>query len=350
MTPSPILGLIFHAIGGFAAGSFYSPAKKIRGWRWESGWMILGLTAWLVTPWVVAFCTVPNLIDVLRSSPSSALGLAFVFGMLWGIGGLTFGLALRYLGVGLGMTIALGYCMTFGTLMPPIVRGEIMGILSTGSGWIILFGVIVSLVGIMLCGFAGMAKERELSAEQKAEDMGEFSFKKGMLVATFSGILSSCMAYGFAAAQPISKLAAEAGTNPLLVNNAALTVILFGGLLTNVTWCFVLNVKNRSFGDYVTGPSSRQICNYILAAMAGFVWYNQFFFYGMGETNMGESFKFSSWTLHMTFIIIFSNLWGVFFREWKGTSARARLYLISGIVVLILSTVIIGYGNMLSVS
>lgn len=346
MTPSPLLGILFHAVGGFAAGSFYTPAKKVKGWHWESGWLVLGVIAWLITPWAVAFYTVPDLINVLRSSPTSALGFAFFFGLLWGIGGLTFGMALRYLGIGLGMTVALGFCMTFGTLLPPIISGEIIGILSTLSGWIVLTGVAASLFGITLCGFAGMAKERELSPEQKSEDMGEFSFKKGMMVATFSGILSSCMAYGFAAGKPIAKLAEEAGTNPLLVNNASLTVILFGGLLTNITWCLVLNAKNRSFHDYHTGPWKRQICNYILAGLAGFIWYNQFFFYGMGEANMGEAFKFSSWSIHMTFIIVFSNLWGIFFHEWKGTSKKARLYLTSGITILILSTIIIGYGNM----
>jgi L-rhamnose-H+ transport protein len=345
MTPSPMLGVIFHAIGGFAAGSFYAPTKKIRGWHWESAWMILGLVAWLITPWTVAFCTVPHLLDVLQSSPPAALFLAFFFGLLWGIGGLTFGLALRYLGVGLGMTVALGFCMAFGTLIPPIASGEIINILQTLSGWVVLFGVGVSLLGIILCGKAGMAKERELTNQQKEESVQEFAFGKGMIVAVVSGILSSCMSYGITAGKPIAHLAAETGANSLLVNNASMAVILFGGLLTNVTWCLVLNFKNRSFNDYRSGPWPQQLCNYLLAAMAGFVWYNQFFFYGMGETNMGDAFKFSSWSIHMAFIIVFSNLWGIFFHEWKGTSRKARWYLTLGIMALILSTIIIGLGN-----
>jgi len=347
MLPNPMLGVVFHAIGGFAAGSFYAPIKKVGGWAWESAWMVLGLAAWLVTPWLVAWLTTPELGSVLRESPSSALLYAYLFGLLWGVGGLTFGLTMRYLGVGLGMAVALGLCMTFGTLVPPIFSGEIGRILSTSSGWTVLGGVATCLLGITICGSAGIRKEGELTDEQKLQAVGEFAIGKGIAVAVVSGILSACFAYALAAGKPIGEVALRHGVDPLLQNNASLAVILAGGLTTNGIWCLVLNFKNRSFGDYVTGPAKRQVFNYFMAALAGFIWYNQFFFYGMGETNMGEQFKFSSWSIHMAFIIVFSNLWGIYFHEWKGTTRRTQVMVWLGITILVASTMVIGLGNYL---
>jgi len=347
MPSNPLLGVIFHAIGGFAAGSFYAPIKKVGGWAWESAWMVLGLSAWLVTPWVVALATTPQLARVLRESPPSALLYAYLFGVLWGIGGLTFGLTMRYLGVGLGVAVALGFCMTFGTLVPPIFDGTIGEIVATTSGRTVLGGIATCLLGIMVCGAAGIRKEGELTTEDKAESVGEFAIGKGLAVAMVSGILSSCFAYALAAGKPIGAVALKYDVNPLLENNASLAIILAGGLTTNAVWCIILNFKNRSFGDYVTGPAWRQAFNYFMSALAGFIWYNQFFFYGMGESKMGDQFKFSSWSIHMAFIIVFSNLWGIYFREWKGTTQVTKLMVWCGIGILLASTVVIGLGNYL---
>lgn len=309
--------------------------------------MVLGLSAWLVTPWVVAWVTTPDLLDVLRESPPSALLYAYAFGVLWGIGGLTFGLTMRYLGVGLGMAVALGLCMTFGTLVPPIVSGEIVSVVSTVSGQTVLGGVGTCLVGIAICGIAGIRKEHELTDEHKRQSVGEFALGKGLVVATISGVLSSCFSYALTLGKPIGAVALQHGVDPLLQNNASLVVILAGGLTTNGIWCLILNFKNRSFGDYVTGPAPRQVFNYFMAALAGFIWYNQFFFYGMGESKMGDQYKYSSWSIHMAFIIVFSNLWGIYFREWKGTSTFTKSMVWLGILILIASTAVIGWGNYL---
>jgi len=348
MTPNPFLGVVLHAVGGFAAGSFYIPFKQVRGWAWESYWLVGGVFSWIVAPLVVAALTVPDLPGLLASAPAVSLGWCFFFGVLWGVGGLTFGLSMRYLGMSLGYAVALGFCATFGTLIPPIFGGEIVGMVASLSGLVTLMGVPVCLVGIALCGQAGMRKEREVSDEQKRASIKEFNLIRGLWVALLAGVMSACMAFAFAAGKPIAEHAMKAGLRPVFQNIPVLVVILAGGFLTNGVWCAILSVRNRTTGDFVKGPSAAGLLsNYIFAAMAGVTWYFQFFFYGMGTTKMGE-YDFSSWTIHMAFIIVFSNIWGLYFREWKGSSRRTHRLVVAGLVVLVASTVVVGLGNYLA--
>ena len=213
--PDPALGVILHAIGGLASASFYLPFRAVKGWSWESYWLVGGIFSWVVAPWLFALVQIPDLRRVLGEAPRSALLWSYLFGVLWGIGGLTFGLTMRYLGIALGMAMALGYCAAFGTLMPPLFRGELEGVARTTAGATVLFGVCVCLAGIIVSGLAGRSKERELTDEQKHAVIHEFSFVKGVFVATVSGILSACMSYGFAAGKPIADLAVRDGAHPL---------------------------------------------------------------------------------------------------------------------------------------
>jgi L-rhamnose-H+ transport protein len=348
MLSNPAQGVLLHAIGGFAAGSFYAPLKKVQRWSWESFWLVMGLAAWLAAPWGVALITTADLFGVLAASPSRSWAYCLLFGLLWGLGNLTFGLSVRYLGMALGYSVALGFCMTFGTLVPPIAQGELTNILGTTSGIVILGGVVLCLAGIGLCGGAGISKERELTNEQKAAAVSEFDLGRGFAVAAMAGILSACFAFGLAAGKPIAELSVARGTNPIYANNAVLVVILIGGFVSNAVWCLILNIRNGSFGDYVSGPVGQQARNFFLSALGGVIWYGQFFFYGMGTTKLGEKYNFSSWSIHMAFIIVFSNLWGIAFREWRGTSAKTKTLVWAGILTLTVSTIVIGYGNYLA--
>ena len=344
MSANPLLGVFLHAVGGFAAGSFYIPFKKVKGWAWESYWIVGGFFSWIIAPWVAAGLTCPDLWAVLRSAPAASLLWCYLFGVLWGVGGLTFGLSMRYLGMSLGYAVALGFCATFGTIIPPIFNSEFVGLATSLSGQITLGGILVCLAGIALCGKAGVRKERELSAEQKQAAVSEFSFVKGLWVAVFAGVMSSCMAFAFAAGKPIAEQAVSSGAPALFQNFPVLIVALAGGFTTNVIWCAVLNVRNRTYGDYVRAGGGSLAVNYLFSALAGITWYLQFFFYGMGTTQMGR-YDVSSWTIHMAFIIVFSNLWGIYFREWKGSSVRTHAVIFLGILVLIASTVVVGVGN-----
>lgn len=345
-----ILGVFFHFIGGFASGSFYIPFKKVKGWAWESYWIIGGLFSWLIIPFLAALLTVPHFMAIIRQTDNMTIFWTYLMGVLWGIGGLTFGLAMRYLGMSLGMSVALGFTSAFGSLVPPIYRDlfthdtthTFSAMIASTGGLIVLTGVVVCLAGIAICGKAGMLKEKELSDEDKKASIEEFNLRKGLVVATISGILSACFNYGIEAGKPMAALAVQHGSNPLFQNNVIFVVLLWGGLTTNFIWCMILNARNKSFGDY-TNKKTPLTGNYIFAALAGTTWFLQFFFYGMGESKLGNGA--SSWILHMAFIILVSNMWGLVLKEWKGVGKKTYFTITAGIFVIMLSVILVGYGN-----
>jgi L-rhamnose-H+ transport protein len=354
MTPNPFLGVVFHWLGGLAAGSFYVPYRGVRRWSWETFWLVGGFFSWIVAPWMIGLFVTNDLLGVLARAPGHVLFWAWFFGLLWGFGGLTFGLTMRYLGMSLGYGVALGICAVCGTLIPPIFKGAISSIAATGAGRVTLLGIGVCVVGITVSALAGLSKEHELPEAAKKESVKEFSFKKGLVVALFCGVMSACMAFALDAGAPLAALSAAAGTPQLWTGLPKLIVIMFGGFTSNALWCLALNVRNRTAGEYLaarapTGESVPRLANLLFCVLAGVTWYFQFFFYTMGETQMGR-FAFSSWTLHMASIIIFSTLWGVALKEWRGTSRRTHTLIAGGIAVLILSTLVIGYGNYLAVA
>ena len=399
MTANPALGVVLHWLGGFASGSFYVPYRGVKYWAWETFWLAGGMFSWIIVPWILGLLITKDLGAVLSETPNVTLFWTFSFGLLWGIGGLTFGLTMRYLGLSLGMAVVLGLCAAFGTLVPPVFRGEfVTQVLGTSSGRVILLGVVVCLAGIAFAGLAGVYKEHAMSSEQQRTIIKEFALKKGVAVATLSGVMSACFAYGLAAGDPIKVLTLKHGTPALWQGLPVLVVILIGGFTTNVTWCAALNIRNKTGHQYfrpwlqaphpkpeqenileagIAAPTREMIervpsspeaaavlvaeppttnqhlvrapmlANYLFCALAGTTWYFQFFFYTMGETQMGR-YKFSSWTLHMASIIIFSSLWGIGLKEWKGAGVRAGWSLFFALALLIGSTAIVGYGNYLA--
>lgn len=349
MNPNPLLGVFFHWLGGLSSASFYVPYKRIRFWSWEIFWLTGGVFSWLIAPWLFASIQTRDLLGVLGAAPHDVLMWCVIWGALWGLGGLTFGLTMRYLGLSLGMAVALGLTTAIGTVGPPIFHGTLGALMATPSGKVTMFGILVVLVAILVVASAGHAKEKE--APEKSEGLKEFHLTRGILIALFCGVMSSCFAFGLDAGAPIKALSAKAGTGPLWTGLPVLCVVLIGGFATNFVWSGYLIVKNRNAGEWLgktaTGDRPPLLLNYLLAAFGGTLWYFQFFFYTMGESQMGR-YGFSSWTLHMASIILFSTLWGFALKEWQGTSLRTRLTVWLGIGLLIASTVIIGVGNMLS--
>jgi len=542
---NPILGVFFHWLGGLASGSFYVPYKGVKRWSWETYWLVGGFFSWLIAPWFFAMLKTTDVLTVLMETPGHVWFYTYLFGLLWGFGGLTFGLTMRYLGMSLGMAVALGYCTVFGTLIPPLFKGEFATkLIDPINGRWVLAGLGVCILGIIITALAGHTKEGEMSEEDKLETVKEFNFKKGILVATFSGIMSACFAFGLSSgdfirettlkvdmvnsaakegkqvqrafqpaeyqitallaaipaelfkngADPAKKEAAptlndvtcliekpyviqrkmaelkdaktaagdeqltrlqadlpkaqakadamlaavaavakdkgallgmrvtayakrlaaiagdakkltivqemstlaeketalavtEAGANLVAIHDKhslwtglpVLIVVLLGGFTTNFIWCVLLNWRNKTGYQYFTSKPGEKsphakaaaaggegapnnngaavdgrhdktpvplLANYIFSALAGLTWYFQFFFYSMGETQMGQ-YKFSSWTLHMASIIIFSSIWGLALHEWKGASFKAKGLLLLGLTVLVASTFVVGYGNLL---
>jgi L-rhamnose-H+ transport protein len=341
---NPITGILLIALGSIGAASFYVPFKKVKVWAWESYWLSQGVAAWLVAPWIFALIFVPHgeLIPILKEAPSSAKLMAMFFGVLWGFGGLTFGLSIRYLGIALGQSIALGLCAAFGTLIPPIVAGE--NLFGSTAGILTVVGVAITVAGIAIIGYAGSLKSSEMSEEEKKAAVKEFALKKGLFIAIFAGIMSACFNFGFEAGKPIESAALAHGTNPLFQKNPSLIFILLGGFLTNLVYCGFLNIKNKTYKDYISVSGSVLLNNLFFTFLAGFLWFLQFHFFGMGSSKLPAGMEVFGWSILMALNIAISNIWGIFLNEWKGVQRKTIVVLMIGIVVLILSTFIVKLG------
>jgi L-rhamnose-H+ transport protein len=355
-----LLGVIFHFIGGFASGSFYIPYKKVKGWAWESYWLVGGVFSWLIVPPLAAAITIPNFTEIIAHTQGGILLLTYFFGVLWGIGGLTYGLGVRYLGVSLGSSIILGLCSVFGALIPSVYyqfnpypgKDTISDMVNNSWGQFVLLGLLICVIGIIICGKAGAMKDQDLKASGKGMDnQSEFKIGLGLTVSIISGILSACFAFGIDAgkvmaeeANQIWKLANPGAGAFLYQNNVTYVIILLGGLTTNLIWCVLLNVQNKTFSNY-TDSSKPLLKNYVFSAIAGTTWFLQFFFYGMGESKLGNGA--SSWILHMAFIILVANSWGLALNEWKGIQKKTLTTIIVGIMIIVLSVLVVGYGNYL---
>ena len=337
----PITGILLIAAGSIGAASFYVPFKKVRSWAWESYWLSQGVFAWLIIPWLFALIFIPKgeLIPIINEAPQSAKLMAAFFGVLWGFGGLTFGLSLRYLGVALGQSIALGLCAAFGTLLPPVIAGQ--NLFSTTGGILTVIGVAITVAGIIIIGYAGSLKSKEMTEEEKRAAVKEFALKKGILIAIFAGIMSACFNFGFEAGKPIEEIALAHGANPLFQKNPSLIFILLGGFITNLFYCGFLNIKNKTYKDYFTVSGSLLINNLFFTFLAGLLGFLQFHFFGMVSSKLPAGMAVFGWSILMALNIAISNIWGIILKEWKGVRTKTIVVLIAGIAVLILSTFIV---------
>jgi len=347
-----LLGILYHSIGGIASGSFYMPFNKVKKWSWESYWIIGGLFSWLIVPPLAAWLTVPGFAEIIGSASQQILFFTFLMGLIWGIGGLSYGLGVRYLGMSLGNSVVLGFCAAFGAIVPSIYYNfnpspgklSFTDMMANQGGLLVLGGVVVCLLGIAISGKAGMMKEAELSKEDQKASVPEFNLVKGLIIAILSGILSSFFNFGIEVGKPLADAAVTAGFNPLFQNNVTFVVILWGGLTINIIWTSILSIKNKSYGDFVN-KNSPIAKNLIFSAMAGTLWFLQFFFYGMGESKLGNGA--SSWILHMSTIILTANMWGIYRKEWKGVAPKTKMTITIGIIVILISVVLVGVGNSL---
>lgn len=334
-----LIGLLIIAVGAFCQSSCYVPINKIKKWSWESYWLIQGIFAWLVFPVLGALLAVPqghNLIDLYTSAPKESL-LTMFFGVLWGVGGLTFGLSMRYLGVALGQSIALGTCAGLGTIMGPVFLNvffpELNALQSLTAA--VIIGVIVTLIGIAIIGVAGGMKAASLSEEEKKEAVKDFNFPKGLAIALLAGFMSGCFNVGLEFGKDINfgEL-----TSPMFRTLPATLLVTIGGFITNAAYCLYQNGRNRTFSDYKDG--SVWASNILFCALAGLLWYSQFFGLSLGRSffESGSAMDTLAFCILMALNVTFSNVWGIILKEWKGCSKKTIIVLISGIAVLILSS------------
>ena len=340
-----LAGILLIAAGAFSAGSFAVPFGKIRGWKWETYWMIYSIGAYIIFPLFSCLIFAPGFSKIISSTPFETISAVFLLGAVYGIGNLSFGLALRYLGLSLGYALSLGLMLAIGTLIPPVLDGRLQVMIRNSGGNLLLFGVFVACVGIAFSAWSGILKDKSISVEKKQESIKEFNLLKGLLAAGLVGIAGSAMALGFEKGIPISDLAVSQGIDPLFSMMPVMIVLLPGTLVTTIIWCIYLGIRNRSLKEYLNAESGKLLSyNYLFGLLAGFLWFSQFIVYSMGKSKMGP-YTFTSWGILMALTIGFSTVWGLLRGEWKGVPVKVTVLMILSLIILIISSFMIGISG-----
>lgn len=330
------IGLLIIALGSFGQSSSYVPINRVREWSWENFWMVQGIFAWLLFPLLGALIAVPAGSSLFALLGEGGALRAIVYGALWGVGGLTFGLSMRYLGVALGQSISLGTCSAFGTLLPALFAGTD---LLHGPGLILLIGVGITLAGIAVIGYAGSLRAATMSEEEKRAAIRDFALTKGLVMALLAGVMSACFALGLDAGVPIKAAAAAQGVDPLFAGLPVILLVTTGGFVTNAAYCLYQNVRNHTAGEYLRVSAPTLVNNLLFCALAGLLWYSQFFGLETGKSFLVGSPVLTafSWSILMSLNVLFSNGWGILLKEWKGCSTRTLATLAAGLVLLLFS-------------
>ena len=334
-----VIGLLIIAIGSFCQSSSYVPIKKVKNWSWESFWLVQGIFAWLIFPVLGAQLAVPegqSLVGLYLDNLSRSMWPVF-WGILWGVGGLTFGLSMRYLGVALGQSISLGTCAGLGTILGPVLLNIFFPELNALESltFAVILGVVVTLVGIAVIGVAGAMKSSSLSEEEKKQAVKDFNFPKGLTIALLAGFMSGCFNVGLEFGKDINfgEL-----TEPMFRTLPATLLVTIGGFITNAVYCFYQNSKNHTWSDY--GKSGVIVNNLLFCALAGLLWYSQFFGLSLGKGFLTSSPVLTTlaFCILMALNVVFSNVWGIILKEWKGCSRSTIMVLVLGLAILIISS------------
>jgi len=344
ITPNPLIGTGLHAAGGISASTCYLPYHKTKKWSLGTFWLVQAAFAWIIMPMVIGILTVPGFFNILANAPLKPLTGAFLLGAAYGFGGMSFGLAIRHIGYSLTYTIAIGISSVLGTVIPLGIFGGLVEYFTRPGGGIVLFGMILSIAGVTLCGLAGFRKEKDISAIQG--NTSQFNMFTGLMLAIVAGILSGVFNVSLEFGQPIADMAAQNGAGHF-EGNAKLIVSTSGCFLVNFIWFLVAGIREKTLKEFTTKsgiPGSKIFSNFIWSALAGTLWCFQFFFYGLGHVKMGN-FQFASWVLHMSMLIFFSYLVGVIMKEWKLVTRKTYLILIVALLTLVVSFVIVAYGS-----
>jgi len=345
MSLNILFGILLIAVGAFSSGSFAVPFARIKNWQWETYWMVYSVGAYVIFPLLACLIFAPYWWAVIKLTPAGTLLLVFLLGAIYGIGNLSFGLSLRYLGLSLGYALSLGLMLAIGTLIPPIIDGRLKVMIESSGGNMLLAGIGVAAIGIAFSAWAGILKDKSLERDKKLGSIGEFDLIKGILAALLVGVTGSAMSLGFEQGLPVVDIAEQQGTDPLFSMMPVYIVLLMGTLVTTIIWCGFLGIKNKSLKNYATAKNSRTLLlNYGFGLLAGLLWFSQFIFYGMGKSKMGP-FTFTSWGILMALTIGFASVWGLIRGEWKGVSLKVYVIMGISLIILILASFMIGISG-----
>lgn len=339
-----ITGVIYHSVGASCAAMCYTPQKKVAQWSWQTYWLAQAAVCWLLLPLVIAWLTIPEIGRVLQEAPADAMVKTFIYGAAYGIGGTAFGMAIRYVGVSLTYAIAVGISCVLGTLLPPLVHGQLTALFSqNGASWI-MAGIIIGALGIGCCGIAGRFKENDLKIS--AATGSSFSLAKGLPLCLLAGVLSAVYGFSIDQGAPIADVAAKYGGGNFKIN----IIYIFsntGAFLSTLIYCIYLHRKEKTFGEYrQKQPGNSLLVNFVMASLTGILWYSQFFFYGLGHVRMGK-YEYSSWAIHMIMLVLFSSVAGLLLKEWAKCRRKTITTLVLALVILIIAVLALTYGNYL---
>jgi len=344
MSASILLGILIIAIGAFSSGSFSIPFDKVTKWKWEISWLTFSVFAYLIVPLIICVVVAPNFIKIYQTIPSGNLWLIFILGAVYGLANLTFGLSLRYLGVALGFCISLGLMMVIGTLLPPLIDGQMSRMFEGNGGVLLISGLIVSCIGIGITAFAGILKSRKLETLKGEKANAGFDLRKGLFAALFVGVTGSSMSLGFEQGKMIADETVKSGTPELFARCPVFVLFFAGSLLSTLIWCIYLGIKNNSLSDYYKGESKTLIANYAMCAFASFLWFINYIFYGMGTSKLGE-FTIVAWGILMSLTIVCATVWGFFRGEWKGIEFNIKRLVWLGLALLMTASFMIGISG-----
>jgi L-rhamnose-H+ transport protein len=340
-----LFGILLIALGAFSSGSFAVPFGKIKDWKWETYWMVFSIGAYILFPLTACLIFAPDFVSIISETSAETVLAVFLLGAVYGVGNLSFGLALRYLGLSLGYALSLGLMLAIGTLIPPAIDGRLQVMIQNSGGMLLIMGVVIACLGIALSAWAGILKDKHISDTKKQESIGEFNLVKGAMASVLVGITGSAMSLGFEQGLPISEMAAKLGVDPLFTMMPVLVVLFSGTFLTTIVWCVYLGSKNKSLKNYLKAESSKVLTyNYLFGLLAGLLWFGQFIVYGMGKSKMGP-FTFTSWGILMALTIVFATVWGLIRKEWKGASTKIYILMTLSLLIIIASSFIIGISG-----
>ena len=335
-----VYGILLIATGALMSGSFAIPFDRIKGWKWENYWLVYSLFGYIVVPLAVCLLTVPGFMQVFGQIPGKTLAWVFLLGIIYGAANLTFGLSLRYLGIALGYALSLGLMMAIGTLVPPLIDGRLVKLFESSGGILLISGIVISLIGISISGYAGFLKSKRTGS--KTDVNKEFNIRKGVAAALFVGVAGSAAALGIEQGAPIAQVCVAGGTNPLFQDSVVFLVLYSGSFFTTLIWCLYMSFRNKTIGNFSRGKNLA--VNYLCCLVAGFLWYINYVFFGMGKSQMGE-FSFVAWGILMTLTIVFATLWGLYRGEWKGVPVHVYRLMWIGLAILVLASFLIGISS-----
>lgn len=341
--PAILIGIGWHMVGAASAASFYAPIGKVKKWSWETTWAVAGAFSWILLPICVSIVLLPDFRAFYSSIDAEVLWKCFLFGAMWGIGNVNYGLAMRYLGMSLGIGVAIGVTLIVGTLMPPLLHGQYATLFATRSGLFTVAGVLVALIGVAIVSYAGHLKERQLVGGTR-----EFNLTLGLALASLCGVFSSGMSFAIDAARPMASAAMHLGVKPLYAALPSYVIIMGGGALVNMAYCFGRLAWSRKISIWsdLAQPRTRLVQNGCLAVTGGVMWYLQFFFYAWDAASIPQHLSYVNWMLHMSGYVLCGGLIGLLLGEWAEAGTRPVRLLWTGTFVIVVAANLVGLGMM----